>query len=193
MRPVQRGIDVGYLPDEIISWAQGNPIWKAVRGVGRDEVKDQSANSVEKTLPPEIRATKALRAVRPSGWKVFWYKVDGPHFRHSAHGALLRDADQVGSGMLPRGQKSNTDIVLHLAGEIWTEPKEGETFKAYWREVRQRHDYLDCLVYALALALLHRYAPDRRDDGDAIPPPPPPTGPQEPGWVSEYIGGEPWV
>lgn len=193
MRPVQRGVDIGYLTSEIIAWAQGNPDWKAVRGVGHDEVKDQGgAGSIEKTLPPEIRRTKALRAVRPPGWRIYWYKVDGPHFRRTVHAALLRSADQPGSGMLPRGLKTNTDMILHLLGEIWTEPKDGETFKAYWREVRQRHDYLDCTVYALALALLHRYAPDRRDDGDAMPPEPPEPQPP-PGWVSEFTGGEPWV
>ena len=185
MRPVQRGVDIGYLTADIIAWIQGNPSWKAVRGVGQDEVSDAASGGTEKPLPPEIRATKALRAVRPPGWRLFWWKVDGHVFRRAAHAALMRTADQPGSGMVPAGLKSNTDLLLHLTGEIWTEPEEGARGKPYWREVRKRHDYLDCLVYALALALLHRYLPDRRDDGDALPPapppPPPPTG--NGGWV----------
>lgn len=185
MRPVQRGVDCGWSTDEVIAWVTGNPDWKAVRGVGMDEVKEASGGN-EKTLPAEIRATKALRAVRPPGWRIYWWKVDGHVFRRSTHAALMRSPDQPGSGMIPHGTKSNDDIALHLTGEIWTEPKEGTKGKPYWREVRKRHDYLDCHVYNMALALLHRYLPDRRDDGDVIPDPPPapappPTG--NGGWV----------
>ncbi len=161
MRPVQCGIDGGYLPDEVASWVQGEPSWKFVRGVGYDEIK-YFAGSVERALPNEIRATKALQCVRPPGWRIFWWKVDGHYFRRAAHAALLRDADQPASGMVPRGLRANDALLLHLSGEIWDEGKEGK--KGYWREVRKRHDWLDCLCYALALALLHRYLPDQRND-----------------------------
>ncbi len=71
--------------------------------------------------------------------------------------------------MVPRGLKANDALLLHLSGEVWDEGKEGKA--GYWREVRKRHDWLDCLIYALALALLHRHAPDRRDDDPEKPKP----------------------
>lgn len=161
MTPVQRGVDGGYLPDELANWIQGEPAWKFLRGVGKDDVKHASGGH-EKRLPAEIRATKALQAVRPPGWRIYWYRIDGHHFRKAAHAALLRDPDQPASGLVPRGLKPNDALLLHLSGEVWDEGEEGKA--GYWREVRKRHDWLDCLVYALALALLHRYAPDRRDE-----------------------------
>lgn len=186
MRPVQRGIDGGYLPEEIAAWIQGEASWKFLRGVGRDTIK-HATGGAEKTLPAEIRATKALQAVKPPGWRIYWWRVDGHHFRRAAHAALLRHADQPASGMVPRGLRANADILLHLSGEIWDEGKEGKA--GFWREVRKRHDYLDCLVYSLALALLHRHAPDRRDDGGDVPepeaPPPTPSGDQ---WIPHYTG-----
>lgn len=168
MRPVQRGADGGYLPDEIAAWIQGEPKWKFLRGVGKDTIKHASGG-VEKTLPAEIRATRALQAVKPPGWRVYWWRVDGNHFRRAAHAALLRHADQPASGLVPRDLKANADLLLHLSGEIWDEGKEGQA--GFWREVRKRHDYLDCLVYNLALALLHRHAPEIRESPIISPPP----------------------
>ncbi len=162
MRPVMAGIDIGWLPDEIVAWVQGEPKWKAVRGVGDDEIKANTGGS-EKTLPDQLRRTKSIQVRKPPGWRVYWHKIDGHHFRRAAHAALLRDPDQPASGMLPRGLKANEAIILHLCGELWTEGKDGKP--SYWREARKRHDLLDCLVYALALGLLHLYAPERRDDG----------------------------
>lgn len=161
LHPVQRGVDGGYLPDELAAWVQGEPAWKFLRGVGQDNLK-HAAGGAEKTLPAEIRATRALQAVRPPGWRIYWWKIDGHHFRKLAHAALLRHADQPASGLVPRGLKANDALLLHLSGEVWEEGEPGK--KAYWREVRKRHDWLDCLVYNLALALLHRHAPDRRDE-----------------------------
>ncbi len=167
MHPVQCGVDGGYLPDEIAAWVQGEKAWKFVRGVGHDTIK-HAGGGVEKTLPAEIRATKSLQAVKPSGWRIYWWKVDGHQFRRAAHAALLRNADQISSGMVPRGLKANDALLLHLSGEVWDEGKEGKP--GYWREVRKRHDWLDCLVYALALALLHRLAPERRDEPNSPQP-----------------------
>ena len=160
MYPVSCGVDGGYLPDEIAAWVQGEPAWKFMRGVGRDEIK-HSQEGVDRELPREVSATKALQARRPKGWRIFWWKVDGHYFRRAAHAALLRNPDQPTSGMVPRGLKANADLLLHLSGEVWDEGAEGK--KGYWREVRKRHDYLDCLVYNLALALLHRHMPNSRN------------------------------
>ena len=185
MRPVQRGVDVGYLSDEVVPWVQGEPAWKAVRGVGHDEM-GKANTGVELPLPPEIAVTKSLIARRPPGWFVYWWRVDGHQFRRAAHAALLRHPDQPASGMVPRGLKSNDALLLHLSGEVWEDAKDGKA--GYWREVRSRHDWLDCLIYALALALLHRYRPERRDDGTT----PPPTAPAEPpsngGWLGDTSG-----
>lgn len=180
MRPVMRGVDIGYLTDEIVSWVQGEPAWKAVRGVGEDEAK-HVLGGIEKTLPEEIRRTKALVVRKPPGWRVYWHKVDGHHFRRAAHAALLRDSDAIASGMLPRGLKKADMLCLHLSGEVWKDDKPGKP--GYWFMARKRHDLLDCLIYALALALLHRYMPDRRDDGEAIPPPPRPDPTPDDRWI----------
>lgn len=172
MRPVSRGVDIGWNTEEIASWVQGEPKWKAVRGVGEDEAK-HITGGIERTLPEAIRRTKSIVVRKPPGWRIYWHKIDGGIFRRNAHAALLRDPDQPASGMLPRGLKSSDALLLHLSGEIWTEP-EGKA--GYWREVRKRHDWLDCLVYALALALLHRHLPDARDEDprpEPVTPPPP--------------------
>jgi phage terminase large subunit GpA-like protein len=193
MYPVQCGVDGGYLPDEIAAWVQGEPSWKFLRGVGHDDLK-YSSGGFEKTLPHAIRAMKVLQAVKPPGWRIFWWKIDGHHFRRAAHAALLRDADQPASGLVPRGLKNNESLLLHLSGEVWDEGKEGKA--GYWREVRKRHDLLDCLVYGLALALLHRHAPDRRSSSEEETPPPPTT---EGSWVAgdgnhaNHMQGDSWI
>ena len=194
MRPVMRGVDIGWLTDEISAWVQGEPSWKAVRGVGEDEAKHVTGGH-EKNLPEEIKRTKSIVVRRPPGWRVYWHKVDGHHFRRSAHAALMRDPDAQASGQLPRGLKSNDMLLLHLSGEVWKDDKPGKP--GYWFELRKRHDLLDCLIYALALALLHRYAPERRDDGDDEPstPPPPPTPLNQSGWIDSVVdnGGSSWL
>lgn len=183
MRPSSRGVDIGWNTDEIAAWVQGEPTWKAVRGVGEDEAK-HITGGIEKHLPAEVSRTKSIVIRRPPGWRIWWHKVDGHHFRRQAHAALLRDPDQPASGSLPRGLKSTEALLLHLSGEVWEE-RDGKA--GYWREVRKRHDWLDCLVYALALALLHRYQPDYRDDS-----PPPAPGPVLPTRVNaprRSVGG----
>lgn len=167
MRPVMRGVDIGWETDFLASWVQGEPSWKAIRGVGHDEAKHVTGG-IERPLPPEITRTKAIVVRRPPGWRIFWHRVDGHFFRRAAHAALLRDADAPASGMLPRGVRPNEMLCLHLSGEVWKDDKPGKP--GYWFEVRKRHDLLDCLIYANALALLHRYAPERRDDGSSLLP-----------------------
>lgn len=160
MYPVSQGVDGGYLMDEIAAWVQGEPSWKFLRGVGRDEIK-HSDKGMDRPLPKEITKMNTIQCRRPEGWRIYWWKVNGDYFRRAAHSALLRDADQVASGMVPRGLRANADLLLHLSGEVWDAGDVGK--KGYWREVRKRHDYLDCLVYNLALALLHRHMPDSRN------------------------------
>lgn len=160
MYPVEAGVDGGFEHKEIAAWVQGEPAWKFLRGVGKDLIQ-HSADGVDRDLPREISATKALQCRRPAGWRIWWWKINGDYFRRLAHAALLRHPDQPASGLVPKGLKANADLLLHLSGEVWDEGKEGK--KGYWREVRKRHDYLDCLVYNLALALLHRHMPDNRN------------------------------
>ncbi len=176
MRPVMRGIDVGFETKHLVAWIQGEPSWKAVRGVGKDDIKNFKTGK-EMKMPAEIAVTKALEVRRPEGWRIWCHNVDGHQFRKAIHAALLCDADQPSSGMIPHGLKSNNLLVLHLSGEIWKEAKDGKP--GFWFEARTRHDLLDCAIYNAGLALLHRHRPDTRDDGSSKedPSPPPNTAP----------------
>lgn len=144
-----RGIDVGAFTDEIVGWLRGQRSWRACRGVGRDTIR-QLGKILE--LPPEAKAFVEVR--QPDGWPIPLCNVNGGNVRKWAHAGLLRAAYTPASGMLPRGLKSNDALCLHLSGEIWCEPRDNEVFEPYWKEVRVRHDWLDALIYALALSRL---------------------------------------
>lgn len=142
--PGLRGIDVGYLTDEITGWLRGMRSWRACRGVGKDMLR--SLGKVLE-LPPEARAFVELR--QPDGWAFPLCNVIGENVRRWIHAGLLRDPYTPASGMLPRGLKANDILCLHLSGEVESLDKEG---KAYVREVRVRHDLLDAAIYAIALS-----------------------------------------
>jgi hypothetical protein len=141
-----RGIDVGFATDELVSWLRGMKGWRACRGIGRDTIKHMG-KIVE--LPPEAKAFVEVR--QPDGWPIMLVNVNGENVRRWVHASLLRDPYDPASGMLPRGQKANDMICLHLSGEVETVDKDG---KQYWREVRARHDLLDAVCYAMALSRL---------------------------------------
>ena len=174
MSPVQRCIDIGYLPDELVAWIQGEPAWKAVRGVGADEAKKSTYQGREIPLHNDLTRTGKVRATIPEGWSIVRYHIDGHIYRRAAHASLLRKPDQPASGMVPRNVKSNDYLALHLSARVWVEAEEKVGQKAgkpaYWRENRRREDLLDVLIYALAMADLHRLLPERRDDGGVIMP-----------------------
>ena len=143
-----RGIDVGFATDELVSWLRGVRGWRACRGIGRDTIK-HLGKVVE--LPPEAKAFVELR--QPDGWPITLCNVNGENVRRWLHAGLLRDPYDPASGMIPRGLKANDLLCLHLSGEIETTDKDG---KAYWREVRARHDLLDAACYALGLSRLRQ-------------------------------------
>lgn len=195
MSPVQRCIDIGYLPDELVAWVQGEPSWKAVRGVGADEAKKNVYQGREIPLHNELTRTGKVRAIIPDGWSIIRYQIDGHIYRRAAHAALLRKPDQPASGMVPINVKSNDYLALHLSARVWVEAEEKAGQKAgkpaYWRENRRREDLLDVLIYALAMADLHRFLPERRDDGGSITPPQPPDQTKEQSWLGDL--GTDWA
>lgn len=141
-----RGIDVGFVSDEIVNWLRGVRSWHAVRGAHKDVLKNLGAYL---PLPAESKAFIEVR--KPEGWpcpviNVFWETV-----ARWVHAALLRDPYAPASMMLPRGVKSNDDIALHLSGKREIIDKNGDSM---WFEQRKRHDYLDLLVYAIGLSRL---------------------------------------
>jgi phage terminase large subunit GpA-like protein len=144
--PGLRGVDVGFRTDEIVGWLRGMKGWRPCRGVGKDTLR-QLGEIME--LPPEARAFVELR--RPDGWPMVLVNVQADNVRRWIHAALLRDPYTPASAMLPRGLKSNDMLCLHLSGEVETEDKDGHL---YWREVRTRHDLLDCDCYVTALSRL---------------------------------------
>jgi predicted Zn finger-like uncharacterized protein len=141
-----RAIDVGFATDELVSWLRGVKGWRACRGIGRDTIRHLGKVL---DLPPEAKAFVELR--QPEGWPVHLCNVNGENVRRWIHASLLRNPYDPASGMVPRGLKSNDVLCLHLSGEVETVDKDG---RAYWREVRARHDLLDALGYAIGLSRL---------------------------------------
>ena len=141
--PGLRGVDVGYVTDEIIGWLRGMKAWRACRGIGKDTIKNLG-EVVE--LPPEARAFVDVR--KPAGWPVICVNVIGDNMRRWVHAGLLRDPYTPASGMLPRGLKGGDYIFKHLSGEVEREDKDG-VVKFY--VIDPRHDLLDVVLYAHGL------------------------------------------
>lgn len=142
--PGMRGIDVGYVTDEIVAWLRGVKGWRAVKGAGKDLIKNLGKIL---DLPAEARAFVEVR--QPDGWPVPLIHILNDNVLRWCHAALLRDPYSPGSLMLPRGLKSGDMLCLHLSGEVETIDESG---KAWVKEVRVRHDLGDCLKYATALS-----------------------------------------
>lgn len=146
-----RGIDTGYLTDEIVSWLRGAPGWRAVKGLGEDSIK-HPGKQIE--LPPEARAFAELR--QPDNWPIPLVHVIGDNVRTYVHGCLLREPYSPASGMIPRGLKADDVLCKHLSGEVWKEAtvKDGKAVPGFWAHPHPRWDLLDCVIYALALSRL---------------------------------------
>ncbi len=145
--PGLRGIDVGFATDEIVGWLRGmGGKWRAVRGVGRDTIKNFG-----KVLDLPAEAKAFVEARQPDGWPMPLINVLGDNVRRWCHAALLRDPHSPASMMLPRGLPKSEPLLLHLSGEVEVEGKDG---KVTLFERRVRHDWLDCLIYAVALSRL---------------------------------------
>lgn len=150
--PGLRGIDVGdgEMVAEITGWLRGVPGWRAVRGAHRDTLRNLG-KIVE--LPPEAKAFVELR--QPDGWPIHLCNVMVDTVRRWCHASLLRPPYSEGSGMLPRGLDAKEALLLHLSGKVWVDPQEkgGKYIEGYWNDkAHPRHDWLDCLTYAIALS-----------------------------------------
>ena len=190
MRPVQRGLDIGYLMTLMVAWLAGEPEWKAVRGLGnnqRDESKGlrPDGDNSHMALAAEISRTNSMKVFRPVGWRQYVFGLVGDTIRHNIHASLLRDPSDVGSGQIPAGLKANDMLILHLCGEVWRSPevKDGKQIAGYWAHPHGGWDLLDCARYALALAMLHVYHPDFYDSGEVISAPL-----EEPEPASSWLG-----
>lgn len=151
MSPVAKGEDVGYLTSELVGWIRGHADWFAMRGVGRDDIK---GTGTKDELPEHL--TTWLEVSRPAGWTIDLLRVNAHNVRTEVHAGLLREPGSAASGEIPRGLKGNDYLLMHLSGEVWDTSPAKKGKKPYWREVRIRHDLLDCAVYGLALGRYHR-------------------------------------
>ncbi len=150
--PGLRALDVGDNTDALVGWLRGVRGWRAVKGCGRDTIK-HLGKVLE--LPPEAKHFVELR--QPDGWPVPLCHVIGENVRRWIHSALLRKPYTPASGMLPRGLGSGESLLLHLSGEVWVEESEkgGKFVAGYWNDkAHPRHDFLDALIYAIALSRL---------------------------------------
>ena len=190
MRPVQRGIDIGYKMKLIVAWLAGEPEWKAVRGLGEsnyDESKSLRPDGERGkfALAEEISRTNSLIAFRPAGWRQYIYGLVGDAIRHNIHASLLRTPDDHGSGQIPKGLKANDMLILHLCGEVWkpSEIKDGKQIAGYWAHPHGGWDLLDCGRYNIAMSMLHRFHPERYDSGELISEPLPDEPTPEENWI----------
>lgn len=175
MRPVQRGVDIGYEMQLVVSWLAGEPEWKAMRGLGGKD-HDQSRSlrpdgeHSRMDLAEEIARSNSLQVFRPAGWRQYVYGLTGDVIRHNVHAGLLRQPGDAGSGLIPAGIKANDMLILHLCGEVWKPPelKDGKQVAGYWAHPHGGWDLLDCLRYSHALSILHTYHPDSYDSGEPI-------------------------
>ena len=140
MRCEHIGCDVNYATDQLVPWITGRSRWHAMRGVGRNLI-----TNVGKMVELPVRLSSWMEIREPEGWGIKLIHVNAHNVRTEVHAALLRRGGDPASGMIPRQLKSNDFLILHLSGEVW------DAKKQKWREVRTRHDLLDCQVYNLAL------------------------------------------
>ena len=124
MAPIagQRGIDVGYVTDEIVGWLRGVHGWRAIKGAGKDHIKLGKFLD----LPPEAKSFVEVR--QPDGWPIPLIHMQNDNVLRWCHSALLRDPYTPASMMLPRNLKSSDALLLHLSAEVETIDKDGHTY-----------------------------------------------------------------
>jgi phage terminase large subunit GpA-like protein len=149
MPAVAVGIDVGYAADELVPWIAGHPDWYAVNGCGKDTLQTRGA----KRIKLDVILSSWLDVTQPEGWPIRLHKINSHNVHTEVHAGLLRSPESPAAIWLPRGLAKNDVLCLHLSGEIWDTTGD----KPYWREVRKRHDFLDCAKYARALGRLYQF------------------------------------
>ncbi len=140
LRPLLRGVDVGYQPDAVRDWlALQQGAWLAVRGSGdgvlSDRPKGKSSYRLEGWL--DIRTN-------PDGSRVHYAEAD--LIKHTLVAALARTQGQPGAGHLPAGQAADDWLIKQLCAEHFKEGK--------WVKRRKDNHLLDLTVYNLALGRL---------------------------------------
>lgn len=163
-------LDTGFRPEETRPWiAERRARWIAAKGAGEELVSRM------------VRAPLGKRRDFEEGVFDLRDQDESPdHLQIFVAADDLLDriaADwQAGRGHLPADV--DAELVRHLTGM-----RPG--VKKRWEPRGSRHDLLDCLVYAIALARYRRVVARRT--------PPPGPGEKPSGWVSDYSGGNGWL
>jgi hypothetical protein len=159
MSPQIGGIDVNYIPGSLLPWIVGHPQWLPCIGVGGERAKGMARTSMREgksVLPVEVaqslRGIMDIRQVQDSIAQIAF--ITRSQVQQTAHAGMLSAPGEPGSLILPRGQKANSMLCLHLSSRVWT--RDEKTNSWYWREVRRRDDLLACLVIGDALARFWR-------------------------------------
>jgi hypothetical protein len=137
---VRRGVDVGDRQDEIRRWLKSHPDWWAVKGTGA--LKAQVGDC----------AGWLYRRQQDTGWVLHLVETEGA--TRAVHGEILAGSG-VGSLAMPHGLERQSAVILHICATVEYEPGRWSTKpkdRARHPEWQTRHDYLDALAYARALA-----------------------------------------
>lgn len=137
---VRRGVDVGDRQDEIRRWLRSHPDWWAVKGTG--PLKAQVGDC----------AGWIYRRQQDAGWVLHLVETDGA--TRAVHGEILAGSG-VGSLALPHGLERQSAVILHICATVEYQPGKWSSApkdRAHHPEWQIRHDYLDALAYARALA-----------------------------------------
>ncbi len=146
---VQRGVDVGDRKDEIVRWLRSHKTWTPV--MGTRPLKAQSLD-----LPGWIYTRR-----QDGGWSLVMVETES--VTRICHGELV-SGDGAGSCAIPAGVDRESTLLRHLCATVEYEPGKWSTRakdRVHHPEWQYRHDLLDCLAYARALA----YAWERRPPG----------------------------
>jgi phage terminase large subunit GpA-like protein len=136
--------------DTTDAWLRAHRVWLAVRGDTRDCRVDELGK----------RDTDAC-----AGWWAFFERAhdgrrlvlaDADNLKGVLHRGLAASVDHSAAVLLPKGVAAGDWLVRHLLAE--EQRYLAETGKVGWVKCYYRNDYLDCAVYALALA---RWGADR--------------------------------
>lgn len=137
---VRRGVDVGDRQDELRQWLRTRREYWAVKGTG--PIKADLGD----------HAGWLYRRSQSGGWRLFL--VETENVQRIAHGEIMRhDGEPLLS--LPRGLDRQEALIRHICATVEYEPGKwstNEKHRIHHPEFQIRHDYLDCIAYARALA-----------------------------------------
>jgi phage terminase large subunit GpA-like protein len=135
------GIDTGFKPEELRPWiARNRQRWLAIKGAGEELVSRM------------VRAPIGTRQTYEERWYDLRKQEESPDRMQlfvAADDILDRIAADWKSGRANLPADADRELIRHLTGM-----RPGE--KKRWEPRGDRHDFLDCLIYALALARYRR-------------------------------------